>query len=437
MDTITAVPVPLEESNGARDPRIRGRPSCVRPGSVSARPPRASGRAPHPGPSHPPTGPEPSEAPVTEHARTLPAPRPSTLGFDPAAERDACGIGFVANVDGQPRRSIVEMALRGLCGVKHRGAVAADARSGDGAGVLTQIPRELVATWALQLAGAPVDAARTGLAMLFLQAGEDEAAEAARDTARAAFAAACEAEGVELVGFRDLPTVPAAIGEMALAAQPALVQAVLLRPEGADDPEAERVAYRVRRRARKACEAAEVRFYAASCSFLTVTYKAMADADQLHPLRVAGSRERGARLVACTLRLLVPAGLQEQHRQPGACGIDGHTCQLQGPLRHQLAGDLGEYPGAVPGARVGRHRTAVLDPAQPPQGHVDDAAAGLTIDVGDETDAAGVALGGGVEPQGGCAGCGQRAGVLGHRCLRRLRARRMMRRAGRDGEHGR
>ncbi len=218
---------------------------------------------------------------MTEHARTLPVPRPSTFGFDPAAERDACGIGFVAHVDGRPRRSIVEMALGGLCGVKHRGAVAADARSGDGAGVLTQIPRQLAAEWAASLSGAPVEPARTGLAMLFLQAGDDDAARAAREQAQEAFADACAEEGVELCGFREVPTVPEAIGEMALAAQPALVQPVMLRPEHADDRAAERLAYRVRRRARKACEAAGVRFYAASCSFLTVTYKAMADADQL------------------------------------------------------------------------------------------------------------------------------------------------------------
>ncbi len=218
---------------------------------------------------------------MTDHAPMQPAPRPSTLGFDPAAERDACGIGFVAHIDGQPRRGIVEMALRGLCGVKHRGAVAADARSGDGAGVLTQIPRELAAEWARQCSGATVDPARTGLAMLFLQNGEGAQAAQARHSARAAFAEACAAEGVELAGFREVPTVPEGIGEIALLAQPALVQAVMLRPEGAEDREAERAAYRVRRRARKACEAAGVRFYAASCSFLTVTYKAMADADQL------------------------------------------------------------------------------------------------------------------------------------------------------------
>jgi glutamate synthase domain-containing protein 2/glutamate synthase domain-containing protein 1/glutamate synthase domain-containing protein 3 len=209
-----------------------------------------------------------------------PVPTTSPQGFDLVAERDACGIGFVAHVDGRARRSIVELALQGLCGVKHRGAVAADARSGDGAGILTQIPRELAASWATEL-GAEVAPERTGLAMLFLEAGGRPEDGAARTTAMEAFAAACAAEGVTLAGFRVVPTDPDAIGDIALAAQPALVQAVLGRPEGLDDRGAERAAYRVRRRARKACEAAGAPFYAASCSFLTVTYKAMADADQL------------------------------------------------------------------------------------------------------------------------------------------------------------
>ena len=214
------------------------------------------------------------------------APVPAAAIFDPRRERDACGIGFVTNVDGRPRRSVVRMALDGLCGVKHRGAVAADAMSGDGAGLLTQIPRDLVAAWATDAtdatdAGAAVAAADLGVAFLFLEPGDTDVARASRTAAREAFEAACDAEGVRFVGWRDVPTDPTAIGRIALDAQPALVQAIIVRPPDLDDTAAERTAYRVRRRARKTCETAGIRFYAASCSFLTVTYKAMADADQL------------------------------------------------------------------------------------------------------------------------------------------------------------
>jgi glutamate synthase domain-containing protein 2/glutamate synthase domain-containing protein 1/glutamate synthase domain-containing protein 3 len=214
---------------------------------------------------------------------TQAASRPPAVppGLDPRGERDACGIGFVAHVDGQPRRAIVRMALDGLAGVKHRGAVAADAKSGDGAGLLTQVPRELVAAWAAASGVADVDPARLGLAFLFLEPGEDPDARASRERTRDAVAAACEAEGLRFIAWRHVPVDPAAIGAIAQAAQPALRQAIIERPEGLDDREAERRAYRVRRRTRRACEAAGDRFYAASCSFRTVTYKAMADADQL------------------------------------------------------------------------------------------------------------------------------------------------------------
>jgi glutamate synthase domain-containing protein 2/glutamate synthase domain-containing protein 1/glutamate synthase domain-containing protein 3 len=202
-------------------------------------------------------------------------------GFDPYAERDACGIGFVAHVDGAPRRATVEMALEGLAGVKHRGAVAADARSGDGAGLLTQIPRELVTAWARELGADDVEAQDLGLMFLFLEPGDSEAAVTSRERAKQAVADACEAQKIRLIGWRDVPTDLDAIGDIARHALPALVQAVIARPDGVDDDEAERAAYRLRRQARKACEAAGVRYYATSCSFLTVTYKAMADADQL------------------------------------------------------------------------------------------------------------------------------------------------------------
>ncbi|MDP8970794.1 MAG: hypothetical protein M3N52_09955, partial [Actinomycetota bacterium] len=108
--------------------------------------------------------------------------------YHPHAERDACGIGFVANVDGASSRQIVEAAIEGLCGVKHRGAAGADARSGDGAGLLLPLPRALLAEAAgrqLTRSGSPaagqravsddgdaVPAERIGVAMCFLDGRE-------------------------------------------------------------------------------------------------------------------------------------------------------------------------------------------------------------------------------------------------------------------------
>ncbi|WP_052667997.1 glutamate synthase-related protein [Nitriliruptor alkaliphilus] len=206
---------------------------------------------------------------------------------DPGQERDACGIGFVAHVDGAARRDIVAMGLQGLAGVTHRGAVAADGKTGDGAGILTQIPRALAAAWLAEQGLTDVADDRLGVAFLFLAPGADAQATVGRRAVRAHVEAACAAEEVRFLAWREVPSEPAAIGSIAHASQPHLVQAWFERPHdpatGAplDDVAAERLAYRLRRRARHACDGDGLRFYAASCSFLTVTYKAMADADQL------------------------------------------------------------------------------------------------------------------------------------------------------------
>ena len=206
---------------------------------------------------------------------------PAASPFSPPSERDACGIGFVAASDGAASHDVVRLALDGLRGVRHRGAVASDGASGDGAGLLAQVPQALARAW-VGAAGGEVDAAtEVGVAFLFLDGREDGAGAAARAGARAAVEAACAAEDVTLLAWRDVPHVPDAIGPEARAAMPALVQALFARPDGLDDLAAERLAHRLRRRAERGAAAADAALYAASCSFRTVTYKAMADAAQL------------------------------------------------------------------------------------------------------------------------------------------------------------
>src|SRR3990170_2000167 len=80
------------------------------------------------------------------------------------SERDACGIGFVADAQGRDSRALVDTALEALCRVKHRGAVAADELTGDGAGLLLPIPRVLLSAG---LDGGPQEADRLGVAMIF------------------------------------------------------------------------------------------------------------------------------------------------------------------------------------------------------------------------------------------------------------------------------
>ncbi|TMK27310.1 MAG: hypothetical protein E6G64_12835, partial [Actinobacteria bacterium] len=132
-------------------------------------------------------------------------------------ERDACGIGFLADATGRASRAIVDGLLEGLAGVRHRGAVAADRRTGDGAGLLIPIPRALLpAPWC-------------GLAMVFVR---DE-------SARAAIEEACVAEGIGLGGWRTVPTRPGALGDEARATMPRIEQLILRRPLGTSLDEAE------------------------------------------------------------------------------------------------------------------------------------------------------------------------------------------------------
>ena len=190
--------------------------------------------------------------------------------YDPAqAERDACGIGFVADSEGRSSRSIVDAALEALCRVKHRGAVAADALTGDGAGVLLPLPRAILAERAN---GA--DPELLGAAMAFMDPDD-------HGRCRDAIEGACAAEGVEIAGWRPVPVDHSALGDRARASAPLIEQAVLVRAPGDDSDGAERRAFRVRRRAENAARAEQLGLYLASVSFRAVTYKALCAADQL------------------------------------------------------------------------------------------------------------------------------------------------------------
>jgi glutamate synthase domain-containing protein 2/glutamate synthase domain-containing protein 1/glutamate synthase domain-containing protein 3 len=180
-------------------------------------------------------------------------------------ERDACGIGFVADVHGRPSRAILDAALGGLERLRHRGAMAADARTGDGAGVLLPVPAALFA--------APRDG-RVGAAMAFLPRDPDSA-----KTARQKVEEALHAEKLELLRWRAVPVDDGALGDLARATAPTIEQAVFLAP--ADEEEAERRCFRAGRRASLAARLAGTTLYLASCSTRTVTYKALCAADQL------------------------------------------------------------------------------------------------------------------------------------------------------------
>ena len=197
--------------------------------------------------------------------------------YDPRFEHDACGIGFVADMSGTPSRRIVESALDGLAGVKHRGAVAADERSGDGAGVLLPIAGAFFAPFADR----PVDPARLGVAMCFLDGRDDAEGDRNRTAAREVINDALTASGLEPAGWRDVPIDISALGELAQVGMPQVSQVLFTADATKSDASAERCAYLARRRAERLCTDRGLRAYFSSFSFRTITYKAMSAADQL------------------------------------------------------------------------------------------------------------------------------------------------------------
>jgi glutamate synthase (ferredoxin) len=199
----------------------------------------------------------------------------SPYHLDP--EHDACGIGFVADTRGRRTHEPVAAALRALGRVEHRGAIADDPQAGDGAGLLLPIDH---AFYAARAGLDSDDAGLLGLAMAFLPAGV-EGGEPVQAAARRALEDACLHEGIGVSGWRVVPVDGDALGEHARRLAPRIEQAVLLRSTSVPPDEAERRAFRARKRFARTVAARGIPAYLASMSFKTVTYKALCAAEQL------------------------------------------------------------------------------------------------------------------------------------------------------------
>ncbi len=140
-------------------------------------------------------------------------------------ERDACGVGFLADQYNRPSHQLVEQALAALEGMEHRGGCCADQDSGDGAGVMTAIPWKMFREWAENQNLDPLPGDRSAVGMMFLpQYGP------AADRMRKILAEVVEAEGLNLVGWRLVPVHPEVLGALARQYQPRIEQIVVVSP---------------------------------------------------------------------------------------------------------------------------------------------------------------------------------------------------------------
>ncbi len=208
--------------------------------------------------------------------------RPAAEGlYDPALEKDSCGVGFIANIKGKKSHQIVSDALQILCNLEHRGAVGADPRAGDGAGILVQIPHTFFARKAKELGFTLPQPGTYAVGSLFMPKEN-----AWRKVIQSIIADQIKDEGLTLLGWRDVPTDNSSLGETVKPTEPANMQVFVGRGTHIkDEVEFERRLYILRKSISQAIYQRRDRgmagYYPCSLSCRTVIYKGMFLADQL------------------------------------------------------------------------------------------------------------------------------------------------------------
>ena len=194
---------------------------------------------------------------------------PEAFGlYDPSRDRDACGLAMVATLRGIAGHDIVETALNSLRNLEHRGAVGSDAGTGDGAGILSQLPDKFLRS----VAGFELPEPGSYASGLVFVHQEDSL-----DVFKASFETLALSESLEVIGWRDVPTNPEVLGDLARDAMPQIVQ-VFVAATTQRELELERALFRLRKRSERSLGA-----YHCSLSSKTIVYKGMVTTLQLEP----------------------------------------------------------------------------------------------------------------------------------------------------------
>ena len=215
--------------------------------------------------------------------KTIGIPKKQGL-YDPQFEHDACGVGFVANIKGKKSHEIVEQALTVLANLDHRGAVGCEHNTGDGAGILLQMPDAFLRKVCAPLGIRLPEPGEYGVAMLFTSPKATE-----RNSARHIMERIIAEEGVQIIGWRDVPTDNSTLGDTAKAGEP-MVRQLFLQPKdtGLDEEGFNRKLYIINQRAIHEIRDLEVDnyWYVPSISTRTIIYKGMlmpVQVDQYYP----------------------------------------------------------------------------------------------------------------------------------------------------------
>ncbi|HEY7390708.1 MAG TPA: glutamate synthase large subunit [Bryobacteraceae bacterium] len=206
-------------------------------------------------------------------------PEPQGL-YHPSLEHDACGIGFVASVKGHKSRDIILKGIQVLINLTHRGACGCDPETGDGAGVLIQIPHAFFAGECRKLGFTLPAAGEYGVGMVFLPVDRQE-----RLLCEGIVERVVREEGLQVLGWRDTPIDGTAIGRIARGSQPYIEQVFVSRAKGMGEDDLERKLYVVRKRVEAEIATSDLEdksfFYIPSLSARTIVYKGLLLAPQI------------------------------------------------------------------------------------------------------------------------------------------------------------
>ncbi len=201
--------------------------------------------------------------------------------YDPAFEHDACGIGFVANIKGHKSHQMIADALTVLENMGHRGACGCESNTGDGAGIMLQMPHEFFFDECLKLGVHLPSYGKYGVGVIFFPK-EIRLREECRDS----FNRTAEKLGLEVLAYRRVPVNPDGVGFTALSVEPEIEQVFIACPDHINDPEVlERKLFVLRNHAthtiNNTIRKSAVTFYMASLSYKTVSYKGQLTSDQV------------------------------------------------------------------------------------------------------------------------------------------------------------
>ncbi len=199
--------------------------------------------------------------------------------YDPQFEHDSCGVGFVVHMKGGQSHSIIEKGLTILCNLDHRGAVGSEVNTGDGAGILMQVPHKFLKRVAAELRIALPGPGQFGVGNLYTSPDP-----AVRAQSRKIFEKVVASEGQRVLGWRDIPTNNASLGGTAKSVEPFMQQVFIERGSGlADDSAFERKLFIIRKLALNAIRYAKVDdfWYVPSLSCRTLVYKGMLMPEQV------------------------------------------------------------------------------------------------------------------------------------------------------------